>query len=453
MPNLPPRINRRRFLAASATAAVAPVIVPASALGLEGSTPPSERINVGVVGLGSRAFNLLDEFLNHSDARVTAICDVDEFHYRDRPWGSKGPVYGRTPGRQRVERKYGAGTKSGRASTGLTVVDDFREICSREDIDAVVVATPDHWHALCTLTALRAGKDVYCEKPVTHFFREGQLVYREVAKQNAIFQTGSQQRSDFEFRQAVELVINGHIGTVQRVEVGLPPGYDKPQGDTKVVAPPESLDYDLWCGPGPKLPYMRARHHRWWRGHRAFGGGVLMDWIGHHNDIAHWALGADKSGPTKVEAVGWTFPDTNVYDTPHHYEIRCEYAGGVTASIGDVNKLGTKFIGESGWIHVTRGRLTASDKRLAARNFKPGPRNVYRSPGHTRNFLDSIRTRQECICPAETAHRSITPGHLAYVSQQLSRPLTWNASTEQVINDGEANQLLNAMPYRMPWSV
>src|SRR5690606_4358771 len=290
-------IPRRRFLqAALGTVALGPV----SALAREAA---NERLNVGVVGLGARGFHLLREFLSQGDVQVTAVCDVDRHHHRERPWG-QGPALGREPARELVASAY-ASPKSGRPHRGVGVYADFRELCARDDLDAVVVATPDHWHALCTLTALRAGKDVYCEKPVTHLFHEGQLVYREVAARNAVFQTGSQQRSSAEFRRAVELVRNGHLGEVRRVEVGLPPGYDVPQGDASPAEPPESLDYDFWCGPAPRLPYMRARHHRWWRGHRAFGGGVLMDWIGHHNDIAHWALGMDRLGPTRVEAVNW----------------------------------------------------------------------------------------------------------------------------------------------------
>jgi len=198
---------------------------------------------------------------------------------------------------------------------------------------------------------------------------------------------------------------------------------------------------------------MRARHHRWWRGHRAFGGGVLMDWIGHHNDIAHWAIGADQSGPAKIEAVGWTFPDTDVYDTPHQYEIRCEYAGGVQTSISSQNRLGTKFIGEDGWVHVTRGRLTASDKRWAASDFRIDAENVYHSENHARNFLDCVKSRKACIAPAETGHRSITPGHLGYVSNTLGRALKWDPENESVVGDEEANSLLQNHNYRDPWKI
>lgn len=444
-------LTRRSFLQSAAAGLAVPSIIPADALGRAARRVASDRINLGIVGLGSRGFNLIDAFLGHPEAQIVAVCDVDELHYRDRQWG-KGTAYGRKPAQQKIEQFYSRRI-SGARKTGLSVCSDFREIVSRDDIDAVVVATPDHWHALCTLAALRAGKDVYCEKPVTHFFHEGQMVYREVASHNAVFQTGSQQRSDNEFRQAVELVMNGHIGKVNSVQVGLPPGYERPMGDAAVKQPPEHLDYDFWCGPAPVLPYMRARHHRWWRGHRAYGGGVLMDWIGHHNDIAHWALGVDRSGPLSVAAIGWTFPETSVYDTPHHYEIRCEYASGTTTSISSRHPVGTKFVGEDGWIFVNRGRLHASDPRWTALDFERGPRKIHESTGHTQNFLDCIKTRRDCIAPAETAHRSITPGHLGYVSQSLGRAIRWDAKTEQAIGDDDANRLLQTASYREPWKL
>jgi len=443
-------LSRRQFVRTAATA-VAPLMVPATALAHNRRASPNERITLGIVGLGSRGFNLIDAFLRESDAQIVAVCDVDSMHYRDREWG-KGRAYGCEPAKKLIEGHY-AKQASSRTFRGLDVYADYREVCAREDVDAVVIATPDHWHALCTLESLRTGKDVYCEKPMTHHFYEGQLIYREVARRKAVYQVGSQQRSDARFRQAVELVRNGHIGKIQRIEVGLPSGYAGPQGDTSVQEPPEHLDYEFWCGPAPKLPYMRARHHRWWRGHRAYGGGVLMDWIGHHNDIGHWALGLDQSGPQKVEAVGWTFPETDVYNSPHHYEIRCEYPGGVTGTISDRNRGGTKWIGEDGWVFVTRGRLEASDPRWAKSNFDVGPIKVYESPGHTRNFLDCVKSRKPCVAPAETAHRSITPGHLGYVSNAVDRPLRWDAQSEQIVGDDEADKLLKTVPYRKPWEL
>ncbi len=440
------KIGRRSFLQVCGATLAAPAVIPASAcLGAAGSTAPSERISLGVIGLGSRGFNLIDAFLGQADAQIVAVCDVDSLHYRDRPWGN-GNAFGCRAAKSKIDKHYGSRDE-------VTTTADFRSVCSRDDIDAIVVATPDHWHAICILEALRNGKDVYCEKPVTHTFHEGQLVYREVAKQGAVFQTGSQQRSDARFRRAVQLVRNGYLGKVERIEVGLPPGYDGPQGDTTVTDPPEHLNYDWWCGPAPMLPYMRARHHRWWRGHRAYGGGVLMDWIGHHNDIAHWALDIDESGPTEVEAVNWTFPDTDVYNTPHHYEIRCEYAEGVTSSISSRHAVGTKLFGQDGWVFVTRGRLTASDSRWTRDDFQLGSQDVYVSNDHVRNFLDCVRSRRACIAPAETAHRSITPGHLGYVSQALGRALRWDPEKELVLDDDGANLLLQKHSYRQPWKI
>lgn len=438
MPKHSTQCTRRKFLAAGAASVAAPSILVSST-----KAAPSERITVGVIGLGSRGFNLLDDILNSSGAQIVAVCDVDTLHYRDQAWG-KGRKFGLQSGQEYIDQKTGS-------KSGVSTTRNFRDICARDDIDAVVVATPDHWHALCTLEALRAGKDVYCEKPVTHTFREGQAVYREVAKQNAIFQTGSQQRSDWRFRRAVELARNGHLGTIHTIEVGLPPGYDKPQGDPTVSKPSEHLDYDFWCGPAPMLPYMRARHHRWWRGHRAFGGGVLMDWIGHHNDIAHWALDIDLSGPVKVEAVGWTFPETEIYNTPYQYAIQCEYASGVKSSISSQNKIGTRLIGDQGWVFVARGSIEASQSAWTNTSFDPGSEKVYASDDHMRNFLSGVRTRQPCICPAETGHRSITPGHLAYVSQSVGRPLRWDPQSETIIGDQAANELLQQQHYRQPW--
>ncbi len=442
--------TRRAFLQTAAAAAAGPLIVPASTLG-QNPNAPSKRITVGIVGVGSRGFALIGDFIKETDAQIVAVCDVDSLHYRDKPWG-EGTAFGLEPAKASIERYYSAKNPDAE-SPKIDTYGDYRELCARDDIDAVVVATPDHWHALCTLEALRNGKDVYCEKPLTHFFHEGQLVYREVVKSNAVFQAGSQQRSDPRFRRAVELVLNGHIGHVQRVEVGLPPGYAEPMGDMTIEDPPEHIDYEFWCGPGEVLPYMRARHHRWWRGHTAYGGGVLMDFIGHHNDIAHWGLGMDASGPTRVEAVGWVYPETDIYNTPHKYAIHCEYEGGISIVISSEYRDGTKWIGEDGWVFVTRGKIEASDPRWLENDFDPGPVKAYASPGHARNFLDCIKSREPCIAPAETAHRSVTPGHLAYVSHAVGRPLAWDPAAERVTNDDEAQALLASISYRNPWAL
>jgi predicted dehydrogenase len=423
-----------------------PLILSAAAWGRE-KTPPSARIHVAMIGLGGRGMTLLNDFVMAEDARVVALCDVHRKHYRDNAWG-EGRAFGIAGAQAYLAYRN---ERLDKPDPEPSVYSDFREVIAREDVDAVVVATPDHWHAFITLEALRHGKDVYCEKPVTHFFHEGQAVYREVAARKAVFQAGSQQRSDPRFRHAVEVVRNGHLGKIQRVEVGLPEGYAKPMGDAAVMDVPEGLDYDLWCGPSDVLPYMRARHHRWWRGHRAYGGGVLMDWIGHHNDIAHWALDLDGSGPTAVRAENWTFPETDIYNTPHQYALACTYADGMTSSISSQHPIGTKWIGEDGWLYVRRGEITASNPAWVRRSFDPGPEKVYASPGHARNFLDCVRSRAACVAPAETAHRSITPGHLGYVSEALGRELKWDPVREEVIDDAEANDRLRGATYRTPW--
>jgi predicted dehydrogenase len=411
----------------------------------------NERVQIGVIGLGSRGYNLIDALIRHHDsARIVAICDVDTTHYRDRAWGT-GSAYGLIPAGQKIAAGYAKhGVKVSKED--ITRYSDYRELLDEGGVDAVVIATPDHWHARCTLDAVALGKDVYCEKPVTHLFAEGQAVYREVEKRQAVFQTGSQQRSDRLFRRAVELVRNGRLGKVHTIKVGQQAGYAQPMGDSKLQKIPKQLDYDFWCGPSQVLPYMRARHHRWWRGHSAYGGGVLMDWIGHHNDIAHWALDLDSSGPEEVEAIGWTFPKMDIYDTPVRYTIRCKYAGGVSSTISSENAAGLELIGTEGSVFVNRGKLQTSDPRWAKSDFVPGPAKVTVSDDHMGNFLSCIRTRQEAIAPAEAGHRSITPGHLGYVSSALGRSLRWDAKEERVVGDEEADNKLRHFEYRQPWS-
>lgn len=442
------RFSRRRLL--KGAAATFPTIISAAAIG-RGRTAPSERINIGLVGFGARGQQVLQDFLPLADAQIIAVCDVQRLHYRERARG-QGPALGRDAGKQMVEKHYAAAQTSG-TYTGCATYADYRELCGRPDIDAVIVTTPDHWHALQALEALRQGKDLYCEKPLTHYFAEAAAVCQQAARQQSVVQVGSQQRSDALFRQAVELVRNGHLGTIERVEVGLPAGYEAPQGDAAVAAPPAELDYEMWCGPATQLPYMRARHHRWWRGNRAFGGGTLMDWIGHHNDIAHWAIGADAGGPLRVEAVGWTRPKTEIYDTPVDFSIHCDYPGGVKLAISSKFKLGTKWIGDGGWLSVTRGKIQASDSRWLQAGFDRGPWKAYASRSHARNFLDCIKSRGQCVAPPDVAHRSITPGHLGYVSNQLRRALRWDSARQAIVGDDQAQQLLQAAPYRAPWKL
>jgi predicted dehydrogenase len=444
------RIARRSFLA-RAGAALAPFLLAGRANRAAARPRPSERITLGAIGLGAQGMNNLREFLRLPDVQIVAVCDVDPLHYRDNPWG-QGQTYGRDPAREAVDERYAEARKSG-LYKGCAAVADFREVCARDDIDAVVVSTPDHWHALVALEALRHTKDVYGEKPLTHLFREAEILRDEVARRQAVFQTGSQQRSIGVFRRAVEIVRNGHLGKLHRIEVGLPDGYAQPQGDATPQAPPDRLDYEMWTGPAPLLPYMRATHHRWWRGRRAYGGGTLMDWIGHHNDIALWGLGPQAAQLARVESVDWTFSETDVYDTPVHFEILCDHVGGVQTSISDRHQQGTKWIGDRGWLFVTRSFIEASDSRWATADFQPGEVHVEASPGHHQNFIDCVKERRACIAPPDAALDAITPGFLGYVSQTLARPVRWDIARRTVPDDAQAEKLLRAVEYRGPWTL
>lgn len=444
-------LNRRSFSQTAAAVSLSSTLGLASRSHGSRRIPPSDRLTVGVIGLGARGNQVMKSFLAEDDVQIVAVCDVHDSHYRDRKWGSGAPM-GLLPGKRAVERHYSELVKSG-VYKGCQAISDYREVIERDDIDAVIVATPDHWHAKIASDAIGSGKDVYGEKPVTHYFAEGQHLYRLVKQHEGVYQVGSQQRSDSRFRRAVEVVRNGHLGKIKRVEVGLPPGYDQAQDSIEAVSPPTGLDYDMWCGPAEKLPYMRARHHRWWRSTRAFGGGVLMDWIGHHNDIAHWGLGQDTGGPESIEVPVWTKAECELYDTPKDYKIVCQYAGGIELVISSELKSGTKWIGENGWLWVNRGKHQASDVQWMKSSFDVGTWRLPKSNGHTRDFLDAVRSRGQCVATAEIGHRSITPGHLAYVASALGRKLTWDAQREVIVNDDSAQDLLMQMPARSPWQL
>jgi predicted dehydrogenase len=430
-------MKRRTFLMTTSAAVVSmPTFISSSARG--GAISPNSRIGLGLIGCGGQGSGDLFNLMNHKEIQALAVCDPDKGH--------------RDNAKAEVEKRYAADKASG-SYKGCEGYGDFRELCARKDIDAVVIGTPDHWHALAALEALRNGKDVYCEKPVTHRFIEGQILYREAAKRNAIFQTGSQQRSDTRFRMAAEIVLNGLIGKVSHVEVGLPTGGATAEEGKVAQEIPADLDYNMWCGPSRLLPYHKDRLHWNWRWCLDFGGGQLMDWIGHHNDIAHWGLGLDKSGPSQVQAKGFKFPEHGMYDGPINYEILSEYAAGYTVSISNKHAMGAKWTGPDGWVYVDRGKIDASNKEWIHESFDRGPIKAYKSNDHYRNFVDGILTRKECICPAETAHRSITPGHLGYVSQALGRALKWDPVKEEVIGDAEADALLKKADYRGDWKL
>ena len=399
---------------------------------------------IGVGGMGS---GHVRAYLGSSGARILAVCDVDREH--DGRNGDKKKTRGREPQKQVVNERYG--------NEDCAAYADYRELCARDDIDAVVVATPDHWHALNCMEAINSGKHVYCQKPITHKFGEGQALYRAAAKKGITFQTGSQQRSDARFHRAVEIVQNGLLGKISKIEVGLPGGRSGPDGNLEMTEVPESQDYEMWTGPAKMLPFNAARNHWSWRWHTNYGGGQLMDWIGHHNDIAHWSMDLDQSGPVSVQATNayWEICPHEIYDTPMKYEVVSEYADGFNITISERFPRGVTWYGENDQkLFVARGKLECSTKEWLVESFDRGPIKPYRSTSHTNNFLDCIRSGEATICPAETGHRSITPGHLGWLSFYMGgKKFDWDAKKESITNDADADMKLKEINYRGEWSL
>jgi predicted dehydrogenase len=430
-------VNRRQFLkrvAGTAVGAISfPYIVPSSAFGQAGNVAPSERITIGCIGVGWQGTSNLNSFLAEKDCQVIAVCDIDKNHLQSAV--------------NIVNEHYG--------NKGCAAYHDFRQLLARDDIDAVVLSLPDHWHAIPAIEAARSGKDIYGEKPLSHSFNEGRAICQAVKRYNRVWQTGSWQRSEANFRFACELVLNGRIGKVHTVEVGLPSGhadYGGTKGQEEICPPPEELDYDLWLGPAPYEPYCPARVHKNWRWHLDYGGGQLMDWIGHHLDIAHWGLGLDYTGPYEIEGQG-KYPKDGLWNTATRYRLTAKYTRGVTIIVaGGYNDIrgGTKWIGKDGWVWVNRGFIDASPKELLNEKFGPNEIHLFHSPGHCRNFLDCVKSRGTTITPCEVAHRSATPGHLGQIAMLLGRKIRFNPDTEEIIGDSTATRMLG-YAMRSPW--
>ncbi len=429
------QINRRRFLQGVAGAGIGTAlfhVVPASALGLGGRPSPGNRIVMGCIGVGGQGSNNMGEFLGQPDVQVVAVCDVDKSHARGA--------------QETVNHRYN--------TTGCTAYGDFRELLARRDLDAISLATPDHWHAIVAIASLNAGLDVYGEKPISHCLAEGRAMANAQKKNMRIWQTGSWQRSQDHFRTACELVRNGRIGKVVRVEVGLPTG--SPCGPVQFKDPPPELDYDFWVGPSRWTPYCDQRTHWNWRWQLDYGGGQLMDWIGHHADIANWGMGWDSTGPIEVEGKG-EYPTTGIWNAATTYHFVAKYKGGVemhVANGGNADiRSGTKWIGENGnWIWVDRGGLEANPTSLLQEKVGPNEVQLFRSPGHHREFLNCVKSRRPTITPAETAHRAASIGHLGQIAMILGRKLRWNPDTEQIQDDPAATHMLST-PMRAPWHV
>jgi len=428
-------IDRRRFLkrvAATGVGAVAfPHIIPSSAYGAAGTVAPGNRLTMGFVGMGKQMGSHLNTFLGRSQCQVLAVCDVESVRL-----GMK---------KDQVDRHYG-GQAGKEAYKACDAYKDFREIAARNDIDAVVVATPDHWHALVSIVMLESGKDVYCEKPLTLTINEGKAMIRAARARGRVFQVGSQQRSSGNFRLACELVRNGRIGHVHTVHVNV----GGPSVDCHLPAEPvpEGLDWDFWLGPAPWRPYNSdiapGLDYQGWpnfRAYRDYSGGGMTDFGAHHFDIAQWGLGMDEAGPVEI------IPP----DGKDHERLTYKYANGVVMYHGGgKDGAGIEFIGSEGRVIVNRGHLQTDPPGLEHEPIGPNEIHLYESRGHHDDWLAAIRTRTKPICDVAIGHRSASVCHLGNIAYWLKRPLRWDPDKEEFIGDAEAGRMLQR-PMRSPW--
>ncbi|HEX41304.1 MAG TPA: twin-arginine translocation signal domain-containing protein [Phycisphaerales bacterium] len=430
--------SRRDFLKRSALSGAAlslPGWFVEESLGQErpaAPAAPSETLQLALIGCGGQGRGDARNASRHG--KIVAVCDVDAGH-------------------------LAAARRDFPDAEGYS---DFRKLLERNDIDAVICGTVDHWHTLIAMAAMKAGKDIYCEKPLTLTIDEGRRL-AEVQKQtNRILQTGTQQRSDAHFRLACDLVRNGRIGKIEKVEVWLPAGLR--QGPFQVSAVPQGFDYDFWLGQTPQTPYVKERTHfsfrYWWE----YSGGTMTDWGAHHNDIVLWALDKDGSGPVSIEGkqlvdmIPGGFTAASEYSLTYTYDngvvhtcnstTASEWHGGVKDRNGQQH--GIKFHGSDGWIWVTRGVITANDRSLLTQKLPEDAPRVYVSNDHMANFIDCVKTRKPTICPADVGHRSASLCHLGVIAIRLGRKLNWDPAKEQFVGDSEADTYI-ARPMRKPY--
>ncbi len=407
-----------------------PFIVKASVLGGERHISPSDQINMILIGCGSMGRGNLNSFLNFNDIRVVALCDVDDNQL--------------ATAKKMVDEKYG--------NYDCRVYKDFREILEKEKADIAVLALPDHWHALISCAAADKKIDIYGEKPVARSLAESRAVVNAVNRNNIIWQTGSQQRSDARFHQAAELARNGRIGKIDYVEVGLPGGGHY-IGNPPQRPVPDGVDWDMWLGPAPEVPFRGVLH--WdWRWIMDYSGGQMTDWAGHHIDIAHWGLGFDRTGPVTVEGTGRSNND-GIYNVPVEYDFACIYSNGLKIRVANSSRLehgmGTLWKGTNGWIHVTRGKISASDDNILNERIGKNEISLYKSDNHRQNFIDCVKSRKETIAPAETGHRSISVAHLGEIAMITRQKLYWDPQKEKFADNNIYATRLLKKPYRQPW--
>jgi len=396
-----------------------------------GRPAPSNRITLGFIGAGGMATGHLNPLLALPEVQVVAVCDVH---------GGRRDVMVK-----RVHAKYG--------NTDCTGYNDFRDLLARPDVDAVLIATPDHWHALQVIAAAKAGKHIYSEKPFCRTIAEGRAMCEAVWRHGVVFQHGTQQRSSGQFRLACELVRNGRIGKLHTVRVASPGGRKGSKGELKPV--PEHFDYDFWLGPAPFAPYSpeRVDKSHWYFMEDYSAGGFISGFGIHHVDIAQWGMGTELTGPVEIEGTG-VFPDEGLCDTPITWHVEYHFGSGprVIYTTGHEAPLGVTFEGTDGTVYINRGEMWTKPESLAKELIGPDEIHLYQSPNHHRNWLECIRTGRETVAPVEVGHRSQTICCLSDIATRVGRKLKWDPKAERIPGDDTANRLLSRA-MREPWSV
>lgn len=437
--------SRRQFLvASSAVAAGFPLLVPRAVLGAPGRVAANSRLGIGLIGTGRQAFHAnLPPFLVSPDTQVVALCDVDAWRLS------------RT--RQKVADYY-EGTSPGTSREPCFTTTDFREVLARPDVDAVMISTPDHWHAHMAVAAAQAGKDVALEKPLTLALREGRAISDAMRQHERIFRTDTEVRGANEFRLACELVRNGRIGRLRSIEAGVP--REQPALPAPAETPvPEGLDFARWLGPAPERPYCEARVHPrenlsgrpGWMQIQDYSLGMILNWGTHLLDIVQWGNHTERTGPVEVEGRG-TFPSDMLYDVLQDFDVRYRYADGVELRYRMAGRPYVRFEGTDGWIEAEWWK-GATASRTEILKDKPGPGETQLPLVNEKlDFIQAVKARRETLIPAEVGHRTASLCHLGWIAIQTGSRLTWDPEAERFVNSSEANALLSR-PMRAPWGL
>jgi predicted dehydrogenase len=429
--------SRREFVRRSATAVagafVLPSIIPSTAIGMGGKLPPSDRIVFGIIGTGSQGMSDCRDFLRlNKEVQFTALCDVDAGRL------AKAKEAIDKENKNKDCRTYG----------------DYRELLAKEKLDAMLIALPDHWHGIIYSEVANKKINVYGEKPICRTIEDGKTIVKAVKNNGITWQTGSWQRSQPHFHRGAELAINGRVGKIKRIEVGLPDG-GRGVGTPPVMEVPPELNWEMWLGPALKVPYRGVSH--WdWRWILDYSGGQLTDWSGHHIDIANWGAGLEHTGPVEIYGEG-VYPAEGIYNAPVEYDFMCKYANGIEMRVANASRMphgmGTAWYGDLGWVHVDRGnKIEASDPKILDEVIGENEIHLYKSDNHYQNFIDCVRSGKETIAPVDVAYRAISVGLLGEIAMTTGQVIKWDPDKEEIIGNPRASRLLSR-PYRQPWTL